>query len=275
MYSSQYLKNPASSTSGLVFFVPPTGLLHQSSFVFDSEGWTVSNNGIGSELGGSIGAIQHAPIMEGRLLSRYVFAKDADVQVAAKSVVDKSPWYFKAPNSFFRHAMAAVGGHLNMIISIFPEYTFSDIGLLHNALPLVEFDCASCPVGAQVFRYYLPKDQWPSSHEAIRINVPMQFGNWRRGQLGWASQLSNEGTPPRHSRVDTSVLHFNRSTAVCECEFWRAVQGMSNLRIYGDVTDTVETFKLDKVQLITPETGAVPVHPGCLQQRTASTFISD
>jgi len=266
-YTTQYKGRPDSAANGEVYFVPESGLVAQHGFVFGAEGWTVQNNGIGSGIGKGRGAIQHASHAEGPTLNRFIFAKDYDIQRdsrnSAPSAQDRSPWYFQAPASFVRDSRAATGGYLSFILSISPEFSFKDVGVLAERLPLVEFECPVCPLHSRVFRYYLPADKWPNSHVAVKMSVPLVFSEWHRGPQAW--QAAGRSDHAQHPRVEPRLLSKSSNNPVCECEFWKAMQFMENLRIFGDVTSTSESVKLDSAQFTAAATGTLDIPVGCLQ----------
>mgnify|MGYP005990250121 CR=1 FL=1 len=267
-FTTGYPGQPHTAAEGEVFFVPPSGLIALHTFVFDLEGWSVHNNGIGSGAGKGRGALQHASHAEGAQLNRFIYARDNDMQRKVQGIGgqlrDRSPWYFQAPGDFVKLSRAAAGGYLTFTVSISPEFSFDDVGPLADSLPLVEFECSVCPGQSRVFRYYLPRNKWPKSHAAVQLTVPLSFAEWVRGPLAW--QPAARVAPAHHPRVETRLLHKNENTPACECEFWRALQFMDKLRVFGDVTNTAETVKIDRVQLVA-STGDLGINPGCLQSK--------
>ncbi len=271
-FQTQYEGLPDLVAESEVYLTPPSGLIVIRSFVFDPEGWTVNNNGMGSGLGKGLGAVQHAAYAQG-LLNRFIFAKDVDIQKQPNRsgrLEDRSVWYFSAPAQFLSHSRAAFGGSLSFTLGLSPDFGFEEVGQYSDSLPLVEFECSVCPTSSKVFRFYLPKAHWPQNDTSIEVVIPLVADAWMRGPPAW----TDAGSSPRHPRVETRSLHKDANNPACECEFWRALHFMQNLRIFGDLTSAAETVKLDNVMFTVGPDGALRVNPGCLQAKIGAKSTS-
>lgn len=275
-----------STKPGIVALLAPGNVLVQSSFMFNTEQWSVVSNGAGG-----VGT-SHSASSRG-LLNHYIHSKDDEININPStgkrcvdvfcffvhvrsvccccccSVVflmhltssffclfvtgaDTRLWYFVAPSKFLASAtsnptnMLAFGGSLTFTMSS-QAGDFSTNNLNAN-VPFVILECATCDSG-------------------MGIRLVRMFG-------ANAADISFDGkekvfTVPMTTSATNKMngvvwLKDSKSTLIKytetnDCELIEVLNGLSSLKILGDFTKWHESVSLDDVKLVAGHPVTIPL----------------
>ena len=106
-------KLKSESPSGMVTFVPPSGIIVGSHFSRGAEAWTIVGN---KAAGGHVVTYEASSRGE---LNHFVYGSDDTINIADVSGNDLNLWFFQAPSKFLGHQGIAYGGTLDFTLSSF------------------------------------------------------------------------------------------------------------------------------------------------------------
>jgi len=245
------INDPVQSQPGTVSLVPPSGILVGSTFLLDSEGWSITGNKLSSE------PVTYVAASSG-LLNQYVYGTDALLKISQAGGDDASLWYFKAPQKFLGNQGVVYGGFLQFTLSS-SSGDFDPSNLNSNVF-LVQLYCALC-----------------SANTGMTIVFPLSSvvgefqGRDQRFQLvltessGWLKDPKNTlqvWQPPS------------------KCEFIQMLSGLTSMTILGDFTKWYESVSLDDVAWVNQNFNLPVCAQGspdafiCTCQSTASVYKS-
>jgi len=222
--------NPISeSHNGSITFVPPSGAIVGSNFMFSNEDWTITGNK----------AIQDStfePKNIGSQLSFYIYGTDNEIYL--KNGVDSTLWYFEAPVKFLTNLGISYGGTLSFTLSAFSG-NFNELN--GNSLHVVELICDDC-IGPVYQGITLA---WPINAENFKsfTGSTQTFTFSLLETVGWVKDPQN------------SLLSWTKPS---QCDMIQVLSRISKIRILGDWTTWYETVALDNVLIANTE-GKQPI----------------
>mmetsp|Transcript_72518 Transcript_72518/g.208124 ORF Transcript_72518/g.208124 Transcript_72518/m.208124 type:complete len:405 (+) Transcript_72518:53-1267(+) len=225
------------SEPGLVVFTNPEGSIAASSFDLEAggDGWSISGNL--ADLDATDGGLKHHAFAWGAL-NRYVYGTDEVQFLDFGSAMDRSKWYFEAPESSFTGTSmaAAYGGTMRFTVrSLYGNFTE-----LNAPLDWVTIECAACDSGsgARMVRFADDYLRWDGSERTVELRLSPVEG-WMRDPLN-------------------SALDF---TYASECEMAAILSNVSRVAILGDFTRSGEGVAIDNVAIFQPPPSKQPMYP--------------
>jgi hypothetical protein len=214
----------ASSTTGTVTLVPPSGNLVGSAFLLNNEAWKVTGNKASA---GSWAA--HESLGRGAMMNYYVRGSDDKITLTS-SGADTSLWYFQAPAAYLGNMGIAYGGSLSFTQASFSG-DFSKMNPTSSAL--VELTCDDCigPVHKGItLKFPISASTAASAYkgDVTRFTLPLVE------ERGWIKDPQN------------SLLAWTKAS---KCDIIQVLSRLSSMKILGDWTTWYETIGLDDVQI--------------------------
>lgn len=102
----------SNSQPGLVTFVPPDGSFVGSDFMLSNENWMIVGNKIPS-----LASFEN--YNRGSNFANYIVGTDQLVNLDRSGSIDKSLWFFQAPNKYLRNLGLSYGGYLTFTLASF------------------------------------------------------------------------------------------------------------------------------------------------------------
>lgn len=218
-YVSIY-KDTVVSSEGIITIVPLNGILVNSDFTFDNDGWTIIGNKV-------IHSSATFDTTNRGGVNRFIYGVDDKVDIVPSSGNDdNSLWYFSAPSKFMGHFGMAYGGYFEFTLSSFSG-DFSSSNLNGGNINLVYLKCNSCNNWKGITLAY------PLSSTSGYFGGDKLFSIRLFETSGWLKDPQN------------NILKWNIPT---QCEMIQMLSSLSSVSILGDYTRWYETIALDNVQ---------------------------
>lgn len=234
-----------STKPGIVALLAPGNVLVQSSFMFNTEQWSVVSNGAGG-----VGT-SHSASSRG-LLNHYIHSKDDEININPSTGADTRLWYFVAPSKFLASAtsnptnMLAFGGSLTFTMSS-QAGDFSTNNLNSN-VPFVILECATCDSGmgirlVRMFGANAADISFDGKEKVFTVPMTTSATNKMNGVV-W---------------LKDSKSTLIKYTETNDCELIEVLNGLSSLKILGDFTKWHESVSLDDVKLVAGHPVTIPL----------------
>lgn len=214
-------KNGEISNSGRITMVKNDGIISESNFIVDTDGWVIVGN---KE---KVGEVIMSPTSISSLISHYIYGSDNVVNRHTQNINDKSLWYFKAPNKFTGNKAVAYGGYISFNIASFS----GDFSKIHSSGYAVILECDICntygfKIGLPISKIYF-------------IGKPTSISIMLTETAGW--------------------LDINYLRPLSKCEFIYILSNLSSIKILGDWTSWYETIALDNVVIQNKKSLKLPI----------------
>lgn len=253
-------KTRRTSTDGQVLLLPPSNVMVGSSFIIDTEGWTVVGNHPTRST-----AVVYDHTSRG-LQSRFIYASDELIKVGSNyraslssssssspapsasrkknRPIDLSLWYFRAPPAFSGNQGLAYGGQLSFTLSSFAG-DFSEENIHWDAY-VVFLDCEKCRA----------KDN--SGKSGVRLGMPLRSALPNGLLLGRDVPVALNLTEKAGWLEDTRTP-LQAWQPPTRCTFIQVLSSLSGLSILGDYTKYYETISIDSVALTSNPKSKLPM----------------
>ena len=229
----------SSAKPGIVaILASPANVLVSSSFTFDSDAWSVTNNGAGGV------GVAHSASSRG-LMNHYITSKDDEINMSPSTSQDSRLWYFVGPSKFLASSynppnLLAFGGSLNFKLSSQAgDFAASNL----NTAPLVILECATCDSGMGIRLVHTPSSSFDGKQKQFSIPFTTSATNSGNG-IVWK----------KDSR--SSLIPFTETN---DCELIEVLNGLSSLKILGDFTKWHESVSLDDVKMVAGHPVTIPL----------------
>jgi len=210
------------SYTGMITFVPPTGVLVGSDFLLSNEEWGIVGNKNSRDLA------NYERYTRGSSFSNYIFGEDNKINLDSVGK-ESSLWYFDAPSKFYGNFGLAYGGFLSFSMLSFSGDMSDKNGI---DVPLVILECGECngPISKGLRLVY------PISSVGLSVfkTTPYSFNLQLKETSGWLKDSQNTLSP---------------WMPVTQCDIIQVLSRLSSLRILGDWTKWYETMALDNVKI--------------------------
>jgi len=220
-YSAVNKKNGDVSGMGLITMVQNNGIISESNFMLNNDGWSIVGN---KEKHGKVD-ISYTSVSS--MMSRYIYGNDNIIHSNTKNINDKKLWYFEAPDKFTGNKAIAYGGYIEFNIASFS----GDFSRIHTTSYAVILECAIC------------------NNTGLSLGIPTT-----------SIFFNGEPTKISFRLVeDAGWLDIDSNRIMSKCEFINILSKLSSIKILGDWTTLHETIALDNVVIKNNITMKLPI----------------
>jgi hypothetical protein len=222
-FSFAVIRDTKTSYAGIVSLIAPSGIFTSSTFLMESDGWTIDGNKVQGA------PVVYEPYNSGKL-SYYIYGEDDKINTAVSGAADTSLWYFQAPEKFTGNLGNSYGGNLQFTLGSFSG-DFSKQNGVGTSLAILECDeCnGSLRKGIKlVFPISASATAKSFDGKTTEFSIPLLEG------AGWLKDPQNA---------------LSKWTTPSQCDMIQVLSRLSSMRILGDWTTWYESVAMDDVKI--------------------------